>query len=302
LLRFALDKFGRGHAFLDLDALILPAGFVVSDQWLGPLSFKKRVRQLEQGEVGIALAQLSHAFDRSSPGAVLAVGIDTQNPSRHWRGDQVVVGYRSGELVGLARKIYPVAADTDGGDEAPLLLFKRDFDDDHRFVELPSGGKAVLSVCYDAFVYREMLRGPTPKLKAMRYIGNRDGGWGELARHRAETLIQRFRASVELHRPIANLIAIHAFSRPGTDMRWQMHGIATASAALEGALTVGAAHFYRKQPSGDQSPLAAFNVPEAQLGPGPQRHLYRHPPSYSQVIRSPTDDQPLAIARLFEDR
>jgi hypothetical protein len=66
-----------------------------------------------------------------------------------------------------------------------------------------------------------------------------DAAFDEL-RHRC---IQQWDLLLRSRRPSVAIAAIHAFDRPGLDGFWQRHGIATASAVLNGGLALGAAHF-----------------------------------------------------------
>jgi hypothetical protein len=284
----------------DLDALLFPAGFIRSSDWFGPLSSRQREKRFSRSDWGQACRTASHNLSASSPGCVVVVGVDTGKPNRYWRGDQMIVAFDASGPVAWARKIFPVSSDTDEGWRCPILLFEQDFADERRFFQLPSGEIAVLSVCYDAFVYRELVKGPTSKRRAMRFLGLGVEEWATLPRPRADQFLKRYQKRLDQMRPSVNLVGIHQFQRPGSEIFWQRHGISTASAALGGILTVGAAHFSDALPlTTHRSPLASSQVSWRQLGPGPERLAEEHSARRQLIIRDTSSGPPGAIVRLF---
>ena len=248
-----------------LDVILFPAGYVRLADWLGPSSHYERVARLETEELSDVCRAAAYRLRTGSPGCLIAVGLDTNKPPSGWRGDQLVVAFDRGGVVGIARKIFPVVQDTDGWGRAPYLLFDADFDSSRRFVTLPNGEHALLSACYDAFALAELAVGPTFKRRALRHLAT-PGGWINLSRDEIDGLLSRFGHQLKSLRPTVNLVALHGFRSPGRDLYWQRHGLATASAALGGALTVGAAHFTSSLPNRlCSAPLAALGVNVAQL-------------------------------------
>ncbi len=67
-----------------------------------------------------------------------------------------MVAYDAQGPAAIARKIFPLRADTDA--QAAYLPFEQDADDPGRIVRLPNGDNAVLSACYDAFAFCELDR------------------------------------------------------------------------------------------------------------------------------------------------
>jgi hypothetical protein len=119
-------------------------------------------------------------------------------------------------------------------------------------------------------------------------------------RHRC---IQQWDLLLRSRGPSVAIAAIHSFNRPGLDGFWQRHGIATASAALEGGLALGAAHFRDSLPQPSHSTLAS-SPPEnisgmVSLDLDPQGRLIR----FLGVPRQ-TDDrtaaQPMDWKKLFD--
>ena len=261
--KVAREVYRRGWE--DLDAILFPAGYVRLVGWLGPLSHGDRIARIEAGELSDVCRGAVHRLRVGSPDCLIAVGLDTNKSPDGWRGDQLVVAFDRGGVVGLARKIFPVVQDTDGWGRAPYLLFEADFDSPQRFVTLPNGERALLSACYDAFALAELVIGPTAKRRALRHLATPQG-WTNLDRRQIDGLLLRFADRLRAEAPTVNLAALHGFRSPGRDLYWQRHGLATASAALRGGLTVGAAHFTCSLPSRlSSAPLAALGVPKAHL-------------------------------------
>jgi hypothetical protein len=98
------------------------------------------------------------------------------------------------------------------------------------------------------------------------------------------------------------LTAIHRFQQPGRDIFWQRHGLATASAALNGGLAVGAAFFTNRLPDGQNrwsSPLAACGVPREHLSQGLFRRARRFEPIAALTINGRRNGKSRALVRLF---
>lgn len=283
-----------------LDVIVFPAGYVRVTDWLGPLSYCERVARLEAEELADVCRGAAHRLRTGSPGCLIAVGIDTNKSPSGWRGDQLVVAFDRHGVVGLARKIFPVVQDTDGWGRAPYLLFNADFDSPRRFVTLPNGERALLSACYDAFALAELAIGPTVKRRALRHLATPEG-WTNLNRDEIDRLLLSFGDQLRSLRPTVNLVALHGFRSPGRDLYWQQHGLATASAALGGALTVGAAHFTSSLPKRlGSAPLAALKVPAAQLHASHNRTAHALAPVDGFETALAWSPGHRALVRLFE--
>ncbi len=144
-----------------IDAVLFPAGYFRLASWFGPLAAAEREELLAEAESLQVCRAAAGKLSRRSPGCLVVAGVDTNKPNWGWRGDQLVVAYNAGGLAGVARKIFPVNGDTDGDGRAPYLLFEQDADGPGRIVRLANGDNAVLSACYDAFVFCELAVGPT---------------------------------------------------------------------------------------------------------------------------------------------
>ena len=309
LLSKVVHEIRRRPELDPIDAVLFPAGYFRLSQWFGALSDPERFDAISSELLAEACEHAAGRLFKRSPGCLVVVGIDTNRPASTWhgcgwRGDQLVAAFDADGAVGIARKIFPVSQDTDGWGRAPYLLFTDDALSGARFVELPNGDTALLSACYDAFVHTELVLGPTKKRLAMRYIGSTTGeGWDELSRREADRMLEAFEIRLAEYQPRVHLAAIHGFKRPGGELLWQRHGIATASAALEGALTVGAAHFSESLPaSADSAPLAAFGVFRSHLHAGAHREACAHYPIASFETHLKWAPSTRALVRLFEAR
>lgn len=154
--------------------------------------------------------------------------------------DQTCVAWGPDGITGIGRKVFPVP----GGDGKKFVSYLPDFSTVHRLINLPSGGKAVLCACYDLFGCSESLEHHTNKTKYIVCIeknGNKfEGGRREFLDLR-DKCVDLWHKLLVSHNVNVGIAAIHYFNKPGLDLFWQRHGIATCSAALAGGMAVGAA-------------------------------------------------------------
>jgi hypothetical protein len=116
-------------------------------------------------------------------------------------------------------------------------------------------------------------------------------------------LVAEWRQLLASQRVDVALTAVHRFQQPGRDIFWQRHGLATASAALDGGLAVGAAFFTNRLPDGRSrwsSPLAACGVPREHLEHGLHRPARRFEPAAMLTIHGRRNGKPRALVRLFD--
>lgn len=299
-LLYAVIRHVTDRQWTDLDAVLFPAGFFRGRDWYAPLWFEERCDQLLSGEIGQVCQRAARRLARASPGCLLVVGVDTNKPTWEWRGDQLVAAFAGEDVVGLARKLFPVDADTNEDGRAPYLLAAHDFNDPKRFVRLPSGAMAALSTCYDAFVFAELALGPTGKRAAMRYVLTRDGP-DDLTVEGRNRLLGQLTEQLAQHAPQAHLISIHNFERPGAEIYWQRHGIATACAALDGGFAVGAGHFAERLPAQlERAPLASAKIHRSHLFLSHNRRERKHPPTAGFVVTLTGCPRAQALVRLFQ--
>lgn len=299
LLRSVGRQIGERNGWSNLDAVVLPAGYFRLADWLGPNPAWLRAHLLADTPIGINCTVAAQCVSRQSPGCVLVIGIDGNRPVRDWRGDQLAAAFDSSGPITCARKVFPVWADTRPSDPAQYVVFEHDAYDPGRFVKLPSGATALLNICYDAFAIAEIARGPTRKRLAIRYLATTEGGWRLLEDGEADELLERYRVLLQSASPSVALVPIHSFAAPGRDGLWQRHGIATASAGLQGALVVGASHFDHRLPARlDASPLASVGVARDQLYETDRRKAHKLDPIDGFVARL-GQRGPQALVRLF---
>lgn len=282
-----------------LDAILLPGGFFRLRNPIGALGEDERRSALLSTKAAGLCAGASRLLDAHHPGAMLVIGMDADPVSRKIGGDQLVTAWRSGDLVGLARKTYPSYGDTHGK-QPPYPVFDLDFTSASRFVSLRSGHRALLLGCYDAFGTRSIVHSRYADLVAMRLARNRQGGWHEPSLALRHDFFVRWRALIRAHPPDLALCAIHGFKRPGMDGYWQRHGIAGASAALGGIPVIGASHFNKALPrTAERSVLAAAGVPLSHLELGPHRPMHALAPSEGFTLAD-DDGWPVALIRRFD--
>ncbi len=302
LLNWIVEKVSFEAGWGRLDALLLPAGFFRLELALGPLDNLARARAIEGSEIAFECRKAAERLARSC-GALLIIGIDTRRAAKGFLGDQFMAAWLGDAIVGSARKMFPSARDTAPGKKHPYLLFAADADDIARIVDLPSGGRALLLVCYDAFLFSEIARGPTSRRASMLWVADGPEGGRRTVAAERDGMVERFEALVGREKPTVALIAVHGFEQPGRDTRWQRHGIASASAALGGGLAVGAAHYQEWLPDADdlkQSTLASAGVGSGHLLQGLHRTSRKLTAKDALYVEVPGSPGLCAVVRLFQ--
>ena len=290
----------EGLGWRDVDIVLFPAGYFRLKLALGTLDAAERAETLDRSEIGPPCRRAAERLAIGC-GAILVVGVDTEPYEPGFSGDQMMVAWTGDGVVATARKVFPSDADTNGERRDPLLLHAEDYEDAARRLRLKCGS-GLLAVCYDAFIFAELALGPTAKRGAMRYAWDIDDDWIRLKQSGRQRLLSDFKRKVLTKTPRVLLVGIHGFKRPGREVYWQRHGIATASAALGGALTVGAAHF-RKLPDPENPTsgvLGAVGVERGHLDLGLHRKAQRLAPIASATVRVRGQPRLAAVLRLFE--
>jgi hypothetical protein len=304
LLNWIVEKIDFEADWGSFDALLLPAGFFRLEAALGPLDSQGRARAVDGSAIAFDCRKAAERLAQTC-GALLVIGIDTRRYMRGFSGDNIMVAWLGDRVVGSARKVFPPAQATALTRRRPCVTFAADADDPARIVDLPSGGRALLLICYDAFLFSEIARGPTARRASMRYLADgKDGGRASSSSER-DDLVERFAALVEDRKPAVALIAIHRFKKPGRDTFWQRHGIAGASAGLGGGLAVGAAHYRSWLPDPDnlgQSTLASAGVNPGHLFDGLHRKARKLAANDAFFAEVPGSPGLCALVRLFEGR
>ena len=281
----------------NLDVVVFPGGFLRLDRATGQLPYAGRVKALNSAGFVNPIKMAVNALDRS-PGAIIVVGVD--GPSSDGDGrDQLCIAADNTGIVGIGRKIFPVAED----EANALLCYDADFRDRHRVIQLASGRKAVLCACYDMFGVAERGNVEGKRARLIQNIGTnedqvkrRTEGFQE----RLETNLAAFKNLLATENVTVGIAAIHRFpSDPKKGKRfshstglWQRHGIATCSAALGGGFAVGAAHFLELPEKADKSTLSAKEVSKKHLTKAHQRKAESWTPDHHF-------EQGSALVRLF---
>lgn len=270
-----------------LDAVVFPGGFLRLETSIGHFCYDDRVQALNAAGFVAPIKNAVKMLHRSL-GALIIVGIDGPNYPNGDGGDQLCVAVDKRGIVGIGRKIFPVA-----GDEADALLcYDTDFGEGRRVVKLASGRKAVLLACYDIFGVAEHGDVDGARARNIRRIGTYQRG----SRSFDDKLTTNLGSFVKvLDRVTVGIAAIHYFDGHSTGF-WQRHGIAACSAALGSGFAVGAAHFGQLPLKPNSSTLAAAQVPATHVTQGIQRQANSWMPNDHFEFPSP---EGAALVRLF---
>jgi hypothetical protein len=254
-----------------IDAVLLPGGYFHLEKRISKLDHNARVAALQRERSFPAMKKASQILSRRHPGAVLVLGLDSKPKGEGRSWDQICIALRAGKIVAVAPKIFPTKGDT-RDDGSVIVPNADDYGSDRRYVDLPSGHRALLCTCYDTFGVAEAVTGPGRRASLIKWLYARDQGRHRVRDRKAVAeCLTAWKDAVRRNRPSVVLSAIHVFAAPGKDGYWQRHGISAASAALDGALSVGAAHFADRQPSQHQAILADKSVPHNYIALGNER-------------------------------
>lgn len=298
LLRLIVAALLVREEWPEIEAVVLPGGYFRLKRIISLSSIRKRFSRFSRSELATALLDIAVQLNARWTGVAVVIGIDSDALDKKIGGDQLVAVWQGGALVALTRKAFPVDGDTDGK-EPVYFIHADDADDPGRLITLSNGAKALVLSCYDAFAVRGLHGRRHVDLRAIRLISTGKERPHEATSYEKRDHFRRWLTFLDAHPPDLGLIAIHRFRQAGQDGYWQRHGIAGASAALDGAPVVGAAHFRRGLPSRlAASPLASLGVPLSHLDQGAKRRAHRLAPQDGFTLR---DEQGEAIAflRLF---
>ncbi|HWE45770.1 MAG TPA: hypothetical protein VG407_07055 [Caulobacteraceae bacterium] len=285
-------------AWAPFGALLLPAGFFrLRGSVLGLTSTARRAF-LAASPLGAICTQAARELSDATS-AILVVGVETSSPAgSRYSGDQLMTAWGPRGLHAIARKVFPSNADTTGVGKRPYVVDASDAGSVSREVMLANRKLAALLVCYDAFAPTEARRGPTSKLSAIRYLHTRAGDTIRPALEDRWAVVERL--DWRLRGVDLLLVGVHGFQRPGRDLYWQRHGIATASAALGGTPIAGAAHYVHGLPNPlGPAFLAAAAVPFRHLSLGLQRPARRLMPLDGLVVHDGGRGDPIAAVQLL---
>jgi predicted amidohydrolase len=293
-VRFLLQQ----RAWHPIDALVLPGGFFWLSRSLGATTFERRRSLISAERFVPAITTALEQLQELSPAIRLVTGVMAQPRDKAERTEQACLAFDQTGLIGAARKMFPTQAESRG--RRFMTPFADDYRSIERFVDLPNGSLAALHSCYDLFGTADHGSGGGARraaIKALRQRSGRrlaEGQYGFRATRDSE--LAAWANLVAAKAPDVLLATIHAFERPGLDGYWQRHGIARASAAHGGAITIGAAHFLDSLPR-DSSTLATYGVPKRELSAGVSRRAHSLAALHSAVL---TVQGMTALLRVFE--
>ena len=273
LMQAILDRLAEAAAWASLDAIVFPGAFFRQKALIGPMSWDDRSAAIMKEDFGKASAELSSRLTDLVAGAHLIFGADSVDPKGFEFGDQLCISMSAGQITGIARKIFPTEEDTNGWTK-PYVPYLADFDSEQRLIDLPSGHRALLNNCYDIFALAKGKDGLPRGARSIRDLW-RDGEYHVVekpgfAEQRTEA-VNRWLAFRKSQKFDVAISTIHAFRKPGTEVYWSRHGIAAASAAMNGGFAIGAAHFIEGLPGADRATLAACGVKASEAKTGAKR-------------------------------
>lgn len=296
LLKELVRVLKEHRAWHPLDAILLPGGFFWLSKALGAADFGRRSTFIGQERFSAAVIRALTELHALSPCVKLVTGVMARPRSKSERVEQACIAFDRGGIVGLARKMFPTHAESRGRRfMSPVMS---DYNASERFVDLPNGSIAALHSCYDLFGTADIGTGTGTRRSAIRTLRDARGRLTENDEEFCATRDAGIAAWADLmaaKKPDVLLTSIHAFERPGLDGYWQRHGIARASAAFEGAMSLGAAHFLECLPT-EGSTLAAWAVPKKELSAGVSRRA--HSQAATKTLRVSTERTD-ALLRLF---
>jgi hypothetical protein len=288
-----------------IELVMFPGGYFFSEQNIGELSEHQRIKHLLKKDFSKACIKMAKELDQDNPGIKIVAGVDTSGinlNNKCYGGDQLVVAYDKKGIVGLGRKVFPVAEDVDGKKHPPMIIYEQDFSSSKRVIKLSSGKKALLCSCYDMFGIAARGDEYTNKLSKIKILKNKEGFVlkGTDLQERRKSCFNSWKKLIEENKISFGISAIHRFNKPGRDIFWQRHGIASASASLDGRLALGAAHYKEELPDTiDQTSLASKNVSKKHLSSGSLRKAHSLKPITLHTVRCDKNPKLQAVIRSF---
>lgn len=278
-----------------IDAVVLPGGYFRMAKAFGASSFKERRSSVSRERFADAAQCSARNLSQLSPRICLVFGVLAKPKDMSERTEQSCLAFDKTGLVAAARKILPTAQDTSG--DRFVSPYVEDYASQRRFIDLANGGRASLGACYDLFL-ADQAQSASSRASIRRLLtkeGPVQVGEAAFATLR-KSCLAAWKRLLEDERPDVALGCIHRFV-VGTDGYWQRHGLAKASAAIDGGLAVGAAHFRPRLPLAAMSSLASVGVPRTHLTAGLSRKAHRLQPLASHYINGPRGQS--GLLRLF---
>lgn len=300
LMQKVVEKISTRESWQRLDAVVFPGGYFRLAESIGDRSDWQRILTIQSQPFGNATIEAASQLDSISAGCFLIVGADSPAHSRSEWGDQFCIAINTKGVIGLARKIFPTDGDTVDRDFS-YVTYAKDYSSTRRIILLPNGSRAILCACYDIFAFGPQPHGMPRSVSAIRDVRMGKHKWqigeDEFPKIR-DSAVERWLEFLADRNIDVAISSIHGFKQPGRDGYWQRHGIAAASASIDG-LAIAASHFNQALPSVFRSPLASLNVPRTALALGAARTSHAHNPIDGFEI---ADGATRALVRLFGAR
>ena len=252
---------------LAVDAIVLSGGYFVQDD--PSICYLDRTleerRELLKASLGARVCPAAQELNELKEGALLIFGVDTRGP-KSALGDHLCVAWSADGPERIGRKVFPTKDEGHDG----YVVNVADFGAKDRVVEV-CGKRVLLCACYDGYGIARS----EDKRKYIRKLRDGEGFIHQrIHRRRAPeftiVLDDGLRKWRKLLKGVdAAAVAIHMFPQTGnggfSTNRWRRHGIATASAKLNGSWVVAGANFEDRIPYENIDILASDNVPKAHL-------------------------------------
>ncbi|MCS5596251.1 MAG: hypothetical protein NZ828_03265 [Alphaproteobacteria bacterium] len=285
----------------DVDAIVLPGGYLYLDN----LDIDRK--SLNKSTIVKDLHSILSPLHKTSPNANLIIGIDTKPKEKHQRiigGQQIALALDFNNVTGVGRKICPVQEDFDGLKYPVMLVHEKDFYDDRRYAKLSPNKLALLCACYDMFGFVDAKRANIQRMRNIILLEDINGNlhegrdafvyFKEVIQPQFDKLFKENEQNIVL--ATAN---IHRFERTPKESFWHRHGIASASAAFNGCMSIAAAHFEQLPKDRDKGTLCAVNVATSHLEQAGHRKLHSHKPEHAFYIKSQKGAKTAGLARVF---
>jgi len=188
----------------------------------------------------------------------VVTGLDITAPQEGEPHAQYSVYLTKKGVQAVSRKIFPTKGEIKQG----AFVLSTDYADTSRIVRTSvTKNSVIMHTCYDLFGSVDVLSGKTKPTRLSHTAAPDDR-----SKMQCYQAFQGMLTGYDMTCDDLVTVNIHDFKQPGRDIFYQRHGIASASAAFDGALVIGAAHFTSTLPaSRSQSPLSAVGVAKDHL-------------------------------------
>lgn len=277
LLDCAIDNLLQDDDISELDVLLLPGGSFYVDQHLGKIRAANRDMFVHTSAVCSEILEKTERLNKKFDGVHLVFGIDSRTDE--FGIEQLTLAFNKEGLRGWSRKLFPTVEESAPSHGFPSITYFQDVYDPMRFISLCNGKRAILNTGYDVFTLSDVKTNNRSRLRGLRFLdagSQTDNDERALAaRQNKSELFCEWEQKLYDEAPDVSLTAIHNFDRPERSVFYQRHAIASASAALEGGLSVASSHYRNALPKNPRAlTLASNKVPFDHLSQGSQRKAH----------------------------